>query len=187
MSIPLNVDPVRGIERSPLFRGIPERAVHALSMFCEPVTLRDKEVLAKAGAPTGTIWLLLSGQIAVEPPVDAGLGDEPVVLEPGVLVGHVDMLNQAPLAATFTARGGAVLLAFGAASVKRLLKEDALPGSAFRRALVISLSNQLLAANRRMAAYAEAHPDAARPSKGVLRDVALLVQGHSAEGQTGKR
>lgn len=180
MSLPVNVDPVRGLERSPLFRGIPERTMHALSMFCEIAMLRDGDVLVRHGEAMRGVWLVLAGTLEVSLPREADPEGRPEQLEPGVLVGHVDLLNDAPSSATYTARGQVSLLAWGESSVRRLLKEDGPPGSAFRRALIISQANQLLAANQRMASYVQAHPDAARPSRGVLRDVALLVQGHRA-------
>lgn len=172
-----NVDPVVALERSPGFRGIARPTLHAVSMFCEEVQLRPGEILGKKGETPEAAWLLMSGQLeardAAGPVASYG---------PGALVGHLDLLNEQSCSATWTAVTALSALAFSRESFRQLIADGRLPGSAFRRALIISLSDQLLAANGRVSEYLAANPGAIPPQR-LLRDIAGDLQGTSGKAR----
>lgn len=180
----ISFDPVRALERSPFFRGIPEHVLHAISIFAEAEQARDGEVMLKAGQEPGRAFFVVQGQMGValppEPPRPEGARPpeaRPESFGPGALVGHVDLLNQVPSSVTWVAQGNTTVLVFEAPHFRQLVKDNGLPGSVFRRALIMSLSNQLRAANQRVAEYVAANPAAQRPSRGLLAELSGLFQG----------
>lgn len=180
-----SVDPIRALERSPLFRGIALPVLHSISMFSEARALRAGEVLAAAGRPAIAAWLVAAGALRAEPLIEGKrtLTDGPAT-DPGatnfgvgMLVGHLDLLNNAPSGATWVAPIPGAVLVFEAGPFQQLISDDGAAGSAFRRALILSLSEQLRAANLRVSDYVAHNPSAARPSKGLLREVSGLLGG----------
>lgn len=166
------INAVAALERSPCFRGINPQVLHAVSMFAGEIQLQAGETLSKRGEPCAAIWLLVSGRIAAR-----DTGGAPTSFEAGALLGLPDLLNARPCSASWVAEIPTAALVFDGAAVSTLSQDARAPGSAFRRAMIISMSDQLLEANRRVSDYLAAHPGAARPSKGVLSDLRGILLG----------
>ena len=183
MSVAL--DPLRALAASPLFRGVPESVLHAISMFAEPRLLRAGETLARQGEPAKAAWLVASGEIlALGSALDTRPPNaHPDSFGPGSLVGHLDILNEGPCSTTWMARPASGVLTFEAGAFRQLAGERGPTGSAFRRALIISLSEQLRAANKALADFVVANPAAAKPPRAVLKEMAGLLQGTRAAGE----
>lgn len=164
------VDPLRALERSPYFKGIPTAVLHGVSMFTEERVFRAGEVLLRQGSPADAAFLVAAGEIGAEGPG----GD---VFGVGSLVGHLDLLNGGAASATWVARAPGAALTFTGDLFQKLLAERGPSGSAFRRALIISLSEQLRAANLAVGAYVAANPQAARPSRGFLDELSGVLSG----------
>lgn len=167
------MDPIRALERSPYFKGLPVQTLHALSMFADERAFRAGESVLTRGTNPDAILVLYTGELAAE----GANGD---VLGPGALVGHLDLIAGQPLRVSFVARGPGLALSFGAEGVLRLMEDRGVTGSAFRRAIIMSLSDQLRGANQAIAAYVAANPQAAKPSRGFLSELSGLLSGTRA-------
>lgn len=163
------IDPIRALERCTYFRGIPVQVLHGLSMFVEERSFRAGEVLLKQGQVPDAVLVLASGEVT------ADAGADPFT--PGALLWHLDLVNQTPASVTWTAKVTASALAFPAAAVQTLLAEQGPTGSGFRRALILSLSDQLVTGNRRVAEHVAANPASARPPKALLKDLDGVLAG----------
>lgn len=95
----------------------------------------------------------------------------------GMLVGQLDLLNGAPSAATWVAPVPGAVLVFEAGPFRQLVADEGAAGSAFRRALILSLSEQLRSANLRISDYVASNPNTPRPSAHLLREVSGLLGG----------
>lgn len=164
------IDPIRTLERSPYFKGLPVSTLHALSMFADELSFKVGEQVIKRGEPASAIYLLHAGELVAE-----GAGGD--VVGAGALVGHMDVVSGQPASVTLTAREVGIAVVFTQASVKRLFEDRGAAGSAFRRAIIMSFSDQLRAANQAIAAYVAANPQAGRPSRGFLDELTGVLSG----------
>ena len=172
------LDPIRALERCAWFRGMPVEVLHSLSMFAEQRSYRAGEVMLAQGKVPDCVLVLASGEAAPE-------GAEPI--GPGALVWHLDLVNQTAVTETWTARVATTALAFTASSVNQLLAEQGKTGSSLRRAMILSLSDQLLTANQKVAEHVKANPSAARPPKALLKDLDSVLAGSRGADSTNRR
>lgn len=164
---------MRVLERSPYFKGIGSPTLHGISMYSSRRNFRPGEVLIRQGAAPEAVLLIAQGEVGAE-------GEGADVFGPGAMVGHLDLIGRQPCAATWTARTSGSTLVFTAADFDQLCQERDEAGSAFRRALIISLSEQLREANQAISAFIAANPNAARPSRGFLDELSGVLSGTRA-------
>lgn len=173
-----HLDPIRALERCGYFRGLPVDVLHGLSMFAEEQVFRAGEVMLPQGRVPEHILVVASGEVVVD-------GAEP--FGPGALVWHLDLVNGTPATQTWTARANTAALAFSSGSITQLLAERGPTGSCLRRALILSLSDQLLTANQKVADHVKANPSSARPPKALLKDLDSVLAGSRAAEATNRR
>jgi CRP-like cAMP-binding protein len=172
-------DVVRELERSPYFRGIPETLLHPLAVHAELARVSDGLVFAAHGSPPDGLYVVLSGKVDVlrRTPKSDEL-TKVSELQPGMLVGHVSALRDKPRQASYRAQGTVDLLKFPADAVKRLLDDEGVVGSAFRRALIMALSNHLLAANKKLTTFiGDGKPRTPKETEGMLQDLHDTLSG----------
>lgn len=172
----VTLDPLRALERSPFFRGLPRSVLHGLSMFADERTFRAGELLIRQGEPVGAVLLVAAGEVVA--------GAEADRHGPGALLGHLDLVSGQPSAATWTAVSAGAALAFSAANFAQLRQDPGATGSAFRRALIISFADQLLAANQAVSAFVGANPRAAQPSRRLLDELSAVLAGTRGAGSS---
>ena len=164
---------MRVLERSPYFKGIGTPILHAISMFTSKQSFKQGEVLIRQGAQPATALLVAQGELGAD-----GAGGD--VFGPGAMVGHLDLICRQPSPASWIARTPGWGLVFTAADFEQLCQERGESGSAFRRALIISLSEQLRDANLAISAFIAANPNAVRPSRGFLDELSGVLSGTRA-------
>ena len=164
---------IRALERSPYFKGIGTPVLHGISMFASKRNFRQGEVLLRQGSPPEAALLVAQGEVSAD-------GAEADVFGPGAMVGHLDLTGRQPCLATWTARSAGWGLAFSAADFEQLRQERGEAGSAFRRALIISLADQMREANQSISAFIQANPGAVRPGKGFLDELSGVLSGTRA-------
>jgi CRP-like cAMP-binding protein len=170
---------VRELEKSPYFRGIPETLLHPIAVHAELARVGDGLVFAERGSAPTALYVVLSGKVDVLRPTPAS--DVPVKvseLQPGMLVGHVSALRDRPREASYRAQGTVDLLEFSRDAVKRLLDDEGVVGSAFRRALIMALSNHLLAANKKLTTFiGDGKPLTTTQTEGMLKELHDTLSG----------
>jgi len=164
---------MRVLERSPYFKGIGSSTLHAVSMFTSKIAFKQGEVLIRQGAAPAAALLIAQGELGAE----AAAGD---VFGPGAMIGHLDLIGRQPSPVTWTARTAGSALTFTAADFDQLCQQRGEAGSAFRRALIISLSEQLREANQEISAFITANPNAVRPNRGFLDELSGVLSGTRA-------
>jgi len=178
------MDTVRALERSPYFKGNPETVLHAISMHVAVRRFGPDERLAARGAIADAMFLVVEGQVAVRRKTPEG---EKLVstLQPGMFIGHVALVEGSPYSASYTAVGSTVTLEFKRGSFQALVQDMGVAGSAFRRALIIAMSNHLGAANRKLSELVLENvddPDTEDERRMVLTDLSAVLGGQSDDG-----
>ena len=172
-------DVVRELERSPYFRGIPETLLHPIAVHAELARVGDGIVIAERGSAPDALYVVMSGKVDVLRPTPASDAPTKVSeLQPGMLVGHVSALRDSPRQASYRAQGTVDLLKFPRVAVKRLLDDEGVVGSAFRRALIMALSNHLLAANKKLTTFiGDGKPRTPTETEGMLKELHDTLSG----------
>ena len=172
-------DVVRELEKSPYFRGIPETLLHPIAVHAELARVGDGIVIAERGSAPDALYVVMSGKVDVFRPTPAS--DTPTKvseLQPGMLVGHVSVLRDRPREASYRAQGTVDLLKFSRDAVKHLLDDETVVGSAFRRALIMALSNHLLAANQKLTTFiGDGQPRTTTETEGMLKELHDTLSG----------
>jgi CRP-like cAMP-binding protein len=132
------------------FPGAAHAALESVIARGQLRTLQDGEVLCKEGDPGEELWFLLRGGVEVQ---RIDLGGKTRVLatidKPG-LIGHMALIDRSRRSASCVAKGTTHVVALDARTVEQLQQETTTVGTAMRRLLLSSLSNQLAGANSRM-------------------------------------
>jgi len=80
--------------------------------------LRGGTVLIEKGRPISTLYIVLDGHVEVD------LGDQPIRLGCGEVLGEISLLDSRPPTATVTAAGDAIVLAIDHKDLQRKLRDD---------------------------------------------------------------
>jgi CRP-like cAMP-binding protein len=132
------------------FPGAAHAALESVIARGQLRTLQDGEVLCKEGDPGEELWFLLRGGVEVQ---RIDLGGKTRVLatidKPG-LIGHMALIDRSRRSASCVAKGTTHVVALDARTVEQLQQETTTVGTAMRRLLLSSLSNQLAGANSQM-------------------------------------
>jgi CRP-like cAMP-binding protein len=174
-----SLDLVKELERSRYFRGVPETLLHPLSVHAELVRIGDGDVFVAHGSLPDALYVLLGGKVDVLRKTGRSQTLTKVTeLQPGMLVGHVSVLRDKPRQASYRAQGTIHLAKFPRDAVLRLLDDEGVVGSTFRRALIMALSNHLLAANKKLAAFlGDDAPSSPNETAGRLQDLHVTLSG----------
>lgn len=172
-------DVVRELEKSPYFRGIPETLLHPIAVHAELARVGDGITIAERGSAPDALYVVMSGKVDVLRPTPASDAPTKVSeLQPGMLVGHVSVLRDRPRQAAYRAQGTVDLLKFSRDAVKHLLDDEGVVGSAFRRALIMALSNHLLAANKKLTTFiGDGQPRTQTETDGMLKELHDTLSG----------
>jgi CRP-like cAMP-binding protein len=172
-------DVVRELERSPYFKGIPETLLHPIAVHAELARVSDGIVFADHGSAADALYVVISGKVDVLRRTAPSAAPAKVSeLQPGMLVGHVSALRGKPRQASYRAQGTVDLLKFPLESVRRLLDDEGVVGSAFRRALIMALSNHLLAANKKLTTFiGDPKPRTTKETAGMLQELHDTLSG----------
>ena len=127
-----------------------ELPADALTSFAELFELRvyNNEALCHEGDETDKLWVLGLGRLVVVRSTESKGPFEVAQLEPTCLVGHSGLLGIAQRTATLRAKDAVEVLEMGTETARSILEtHDSVAASAFRRALIVALSNQLRTSN----------------------------------------
>ncbi len=108
-------DVLRGV---PLFAGMTDRAIEAISGLTTEVAYRDGEPIVREGDAGESFIVLVSGTAAV----DRG-GHQVRVLAAGDFLGELSLVDGGPRTATVTARGPVRALEVSRGDFRRLFEE----------------------------------------------------------------
>lgn len=175
---------IQVLHRCPYFRGIPTELLHAISMHVTEQHVSPGDVIATRLDSSAAVWLIGEGRVEVRRPqgFQGQRVEVPVaILKPGMFFGHVGMLSEQPRTATWVAAAPSLLLRFDKRAFDTLVRDNGLPGQAFRRALILALGNQLRAVNERLSEFL-ADPDGEAATRREL-----LLSAIEAAGQTHER
>lgn len=167
-----STDIIRALARSPYFRGIPTEVLHAIAMHMVLQPMAAGEMLCTRLQPSEAVWLIADGRVEVrrlqgyrgrrvEVPVS--------ILKPGMFFGHVGLLAEQPRTASWVAASPGMLARLDRKPFERLLADPRMAGSAFRRALILALGNQLQAVNRRLNDFIEHRDEELEQRREILR------------------
>lgn len=146
-------DVIRGLARSPHFRGIPTEVLHGISMHAALHQMSPGEIIGTRLQPSEAVWLISDGRVEVRrlQGYHSKRFEVPVsILKPGMIFGHVGLLSEQPRSATWVAASHGTLVRFDRKHFERLVADHRMAGSAFRRALILALGSQLQAVNQRL-------------------------------------
>jgi len=153
-------DMVRELMKSAYFKGIPSTVLHAIAVWAEDRRWRTGSRLGHRGQPAEGILIVLQGAVEVRRPGLDGVERTTAVAGSGMIVGAVAVVEGGPNLASYVAVDNGRGAWFPLAPARRLLGERGAAGSAFRRALILSLSQQLLGATSFLNRVASRQPDA---------------------------
>ena len=111
-------------------------------------------MLIQEGHGIDALYILLDGVLEVTGPQ---IGDKPLRLKCGEVVGEVSLLDSRPPTATVTATVYSVLLAIPRVELLGKLKQDAEFAARFYRSLAVFLAHRLRGAGQRLA-YGKSQP-----------------------------
>lgn len=111
-------------------------------------------VLIQQGQRIDTLYILMEGTLEVSGPQ---IGEQPIRLSYGEVVGEVSLLDSRPTTATVTAATECVVLAMPRARLTEKLAQDAPFAARFYRALAMFLAHRLRGTYQRLG-YGKEHP-----------------------------
>ncbi len=138
---------VLDLQNSPYFRGIPPAVLHGIAVLVERREIKPDKVVVERGKPSKGMCMVASGTMEILRPGQRG---EPVVTSrvgPGMWLGAAQVVEGGFSQSTWRSKERTVLWWFDDTVCRRLLGDLGQAGTAFRRALILSMSGQLLAAN----------------------------------------
>jgi CRP-like cAMP-binding protein len=132
------------------FPGASHAALEHLMAQGQVRKLAAWEVLCDEGDAGDEMWFLLRGTIEVQRKDLTGKLRELGTIEAPALIGHMALVDRSPRSATCVAQTDLELVVLDSSVYERLLGEGTISGSALRRLLLSSLSDQLVQANAQM-------------------------------------
>lgn len=153
-------------------------ALEALAGALRPRAFKD-ELICREGDVADRLWILAEGTAEVHKRSASGRDRVVAALSPVSLFGHVALFTSAGRTATIRAKGKVELLQMSSTEAHILLRTapHAVSG-AFRRALIVALSQQLTAATQTLWRLAD-HVGATEPLPPEEAERALLSAGAS--------
>lgn len=139
----------RLIETHPYPAADPE-ALATLLERCQPLRLMDGAELCKEGEPGNALFFLLDGGIQVWRRDNRGEVRVLASIEAPDLVGHMALVDGSTRSASCSAVGHVRALVLERAAYQAIMSELSPEGTALRRILLSSLSQQLTGANRQL-------------------------------------
>jgi CRP-like cAMP-binding protein len=137
------------------FPGASHAALEHLMAQGQVRKLAAWEVLCEEGQAGDEMWFLVRGTIEVQRKDLTGKLRELGTIEAPALIGHMALVDRSPRSATCVAQTDMELVVLDSTVYDRLLGEGTISGSALRRLLLSSLSDQLVQANAQMRQLAD--------------------------------
>ncbi len=122
----------------------------AMMADCEQRALSDGQVLCTEGEPGASLFILIRGRIRVMKRDPRGNQRELAMLEAPALLGHMSLVDGSPRSATCLAAGPIQLVEMSRRVYDFRIGELGPPGTALRRLLLSSLTQQLVGGNARL-------------------------------------
>lgn len=136
------------LSRLPGLAGADPRALQDLAVHLKPRTFKD-ELICREGDAADRLWVLTGGTAEVLKRSEAGRDFVVAALGPVCLFGHVGLFTTQGRTATLRAKGRVDVLQMSATQAHLVLRTSPpAVASPFRRALIIALSQQLMAATQ---------------------------------------
>jgi signal transduction histidine kinase len=126
---------IRGI---PLFSGLNATDIEQLCRSSRSVTAKSGDMVIEEGAPGGTLYVILSGELEVT----KRNGGQEIVLatrKRGDVIGEMSLLEQSPRTATARARQVTELLEIGPEAIRKLLESNPSAAMVLLRTIAIRL------------------------------------------------
>ena len=120
------------LKELPLFKGMSSR--HLRRIPARTKHYGPGEAIVRAGDPGNAFYVVLDGEVRVEPPSGAS-----AVLQVGDSFGEMALLDGAPRSADITAAGEATLMVIGRAAFTRLLRSEPQMAAVLLRTLATRL------------------------------------------------
>lgn len=114
---------------------------------CEQRVLRDGQPLCTEGEDGESLFILLQGKVKVLKKDPRGHDRELTVLKAPALLGHMSLVDGSPRSATCLAQGPVQLVEMSQRVYQFRIGEIGPPGTALRRLLLSSLTQQLVRGN----------------------------------------
>lgn len=146
------VDPVRCLQRNPLFRETSDEVLTLMAPVFAPTVFARGHLLCIEGEPGDQMFLLDEGEVDVV----VANGDAVVnlrTLKPGSAFGMMSLVAGEPRNATCVARTRGVALTVDRTGWTALLEDGNAPGAAFRRAMIRLLADQIGEANAELSTH----------------------------------
>lgn len=102
--------------------------------------LQEGELLIEGGRATNMLFIVLDGSLEVS---GVKLGDKPILLHSGEVVGEISLLDSRPPTTTVVASTDAIVFAIPQDDLRSKLDEDLEFGARFYRALAVFLAHRM--------------------------------------------
>lgn len=139
----------RLIEAHPYPAADPEALARLLNR-CQPLRLMDGAELCREGEPGNALFFLMDGAVQVWRRDNRQQARALALVEAPALVGHMALVDGSTRSATCSAVGHLRALVLDRTAYQALLSELSPEGTALRRLLLSSLSQQLTGGNRQL-------------------------------------
>ncbi len=168
-AIAAQIHPIATLAQSPIFKGAPVAALKALAPAFGVMGYSAGHLLCTEGEMGSEMFLLAEGEVDVVVATEADRVQHLATLEPGAAFGMVSLAQDRPRMATCVARTAVAVLVLERPNWDALLAEPHITGSAFRRALLKGMSEQISFTNHQLAAFESdrEEPDLLRAGAGV--------------------
>ena len=145
------VEPIDTLEKSPLFADAPSEALSQIAKFITPEVYAPGHVLVTQGEPGDTLYIVDEGQVDVLVSTSGDKALEVGKLGPGDVLGVAALAEGLPRTASCVAATRVLVQRMDRPGWESLVNEPYITGSAFRRAMIRTVSEQLRQSNRLLA------------------------------------
>jgi CRP-like cAMP-binding protein len=156
------LDAAQGLLEQHICDGVRPDDMLLLFADCGEITLSDGELICQEGERAGALFILVQGQVRVLKRDACGRERELAVLSAPALLGHMSLVDSSPRSATCLAAGSARVLTLASDVYHRNIKAAVPAGTALRRLLLASLTQQLVRATNHLDALLRPLEDEAR-------------------------
>ena len=165
--------PIATLAKSPIFKGAPLDALKQIAPSFTAASFRAGHLICTEGERGSEMYLLAAGEVDVVVATGEGRVQHLATLQPGAAFGMIGLEQGRPRMASCVARTPVSVLVLGEEGWQRLVAEPAIAGSAFRRALLKGMSEQIAFTNKQLADFQSRAGD-----HGLLRVAGAGVETH---------
>lgn len=170
-----NVVPVATLARSPIFKGAPLEALKQIAPSFATAGFSAGHRLCTEGEHGEEMYVLAEGEVDVVVSTGEDRVQQLASLKPGAAFGMIGLEQSRPRMATCVARTPVAVCVLDRPGWERLVADPHIAGSAFRRALLKGMGEQIAFTNKQLAAF-----EARAADHGLLRIAGAGVETHPA-------